>query len=764
MRTLSRLAFLLAGWSLAAGSAAVTAQDDAGPGHEIYDRIGTAKAPTNKTEQERASEAHQARTFEVACEAGNRDACSDLGEAYELGAGKPQNRPVAAILYAEGCEMNHAASCYRLGRVTRIAKRDGVEVDAAAFSRKACDLGSHDGCAAYAYALDKGDGVPEDRELAHTILRRTCDEGGREACRVLAAEILRRDEPGAETASAIGWLERGCREGRIEDCNGLISFRRDINPSPGQLSYSELLHLACMARDAFNCAKLGDLALLGRDIPQDREYANQLHDLACEYATDSLEPSYCAMAQDLRSEAAWNAQCEAGDMHACAKAGAFHNFYGAPLYDAGKAQRLLERACNGGASEACAAAAQIALDDTNSPQPERALALFERGCAAGQEQACERLAHELDSGARLAQDKPRAYALYSDLCAGGYSVACKFLEVRAQIDPDTPLAIADARYIPPLDPNDPDARLAYLPEDERQEIADSCASSTVEFRGEVYSDEVCKSGYYVRNGYELEPGAAPWQALLWRPAGNLSQAQRVACGGTVIRTGWVLTAAHCLLEERGGRYFKIKYSNPETDHTIRLGVHNPRRNEGVIYPIRGIHMHPLFNIRNNYVFDIALIQYDHSNGRKLGTETQSIGILKPDPMPATGSNRRTISNDMPAYTYGWGWTEATNSSSTAALRGAKLKLKSEAACTQITRFEGNFLNSALCATGSEGQQACYGDSGGPLVYYGSPGSGPIVIGVVSAGKDCGIAGDASRYTRVAAARDWIDAVMSGRRR
>lgn len=117
MSTLSRLAFLLAGWSLAFGSAAAPAQDAAGPGHEIYDRIGTPKAPTKKTEEQRASEAHQARTFDVACEAGNRDACSDLGGAYELGAGKPQNRPVAAILYAEGCEMNHAASCYHLGRV-----------------------------------------------------------------------------------------------------------------------------------------------------------------------------------------------------------------------------------------------------------------------------------------------------------------------------------------------------------------------------------------------------------------------------------------------------------------------------------------------------------------------------------------------------------------------------------------------------------------------------------------------------------------------
>ncbi|NQX94337.1 MAG: trypsin-like serine protease [Erythrobacter sp.] len=128
-------------------------------------------------------------------------------------------------------------------------------------------------------------------------------------------------------------------------------------------------------------------------------------------------------------------------------------------------------------------------------------------------------------------------------------------------------------------------------------------------------------------------------------------------------------------------------------------------------------------------------------------------------------NKRPISGGMPTYTYGLGWAEVEQGESTAALMGGKLELVTLDECTDITGFDDEIrLHSMLCAQGRGGSdtQTCYGDSGGPLIHYEDSDLVPRVIGVVRSGRKCGTTGEASRFTLVAAARDWIDQTMSAR--
>lgn len=51
--------------------------------------------------------------------------------------------------------------------------------------------------------------------------------------------------------------------------------------------------------------------------------------------------------------------------------------------------------------------------------------------------------------------------------------------------------------------------------------------------------------------------------------------------------------------------------------------------------------------------------------------------------------------------------------------------------------------------------ACQGDSGGPVVVYDNETKTPTVVGIVSWGRGCALKNYPGVYSRVLAAREWI---------
>lgn len=753
-------AILLGMWLSLLALAAPARAD--GPIPRSYPENGQ-RASTYKSAEKLAAEKAAADADDVACKAGKAAACTALGTAFEDGEGRPQNRPVAELLYRKACAAGHGDGCFNLANLLRDADRDVGPEAVATFTIRACRLDVLAACEVEADALAWGNWGPPDPQAATALRRATCAKGRRESCRALAGVLMGQGGSEADLDEGRALIDRQCRVGDTEACAQAASHWQS-QPEPEAAAQAVLYReLGCTAGDGSACLERGNAVLRpsrGEDASA-RAAALAYFDRACA-RVDYL----CSSAEMLRQWQMLSGDCDAGQQTACRDFAALLTQSGSPLENRPRGLALLGTGCEAGALDMCLPAANAMIGLWNAGEafdPAAYEAYLAKACDADGTIACEVLADELARGERIAQDLPRAAVLYAPQCEGGRDMACGFLEEQAKADPASPLMLASKEFAPELTPEEEaeeeQRRAALARPETAKERAGRCASTAVKFEGRRYKDTICQTvARVIGNGFNVRRGAAPWQALLWRPPllnrQRLVPEQRVLCGGAVIREGWILTAAHCLTDEKG---LSILYGG----HEVRLGLINPLSDEGYSYPIRRIEQHPDYDPAT-FAFDIALVQYDTRAGKR-GSEVLPIAKIRTDPQPL-GS--RAIKTGDPAYTYGWGRTELVGGEKPDVLRGARLSLRDPASCTAATRFGGRDVrrDSVLCADQAKGQrggQACYGDSGGPLITYADPDKVPTIIGVVSAGEKCGTTGTASRYVRVAhpTVQAWLNRVL-----
>ncbi len=284
--------------------------------------------------------------------------------------------------------------------------------------------------------------------------------------------------------------------------------------------------------------------------------------------------------------------------------------------------------------------------------------------------------------------------------------------------------------------NQPWAPIGGVPES--APMADGLAGGAIDLFGRSGMDRVI-------GGTSAAPGEFPWQMLLRRRTpGGFS-----TCGGSLLNQRWVLTAAHCVVDDRGrqhdARSMTITYGS------VRFG-------EGTNVPVARVVAHrdyvPSYDRNRRVAFpnDIALVEVASP------ISATPVTLMTPD---QEGGLARSGHRIGAATVSGWGLVRdrADGGRLATTLQKAELDVFSFQSCARDL-WPDAVWDRQICAGELSGaRSSCNGDSGGPL--HTRVGGGRLVqIGVVSfGGRRCNAPNSPGVFTRVASYQGWINGVV-----
>lgn len=226
-------------------------------------------------------------------------------------------------------------------------------------------------------------------------------------------------------------------------------------------------------------------------------------------------------------------------------------------------------------------------------------------------------------------------------------------------------------------------------------------------------------------GHPTQNGKWPWIVAV------LNRYKEAFCGGTLVSSRWVLTAAHCV---RRRLYVSIgEYDlNQKDENELRLRV-------------RRAVIHPKYNVET-VDNDLALLYLPPS-----ATQHSGIACL---PKP-----RDHLPFKQMCTIVGWGKQSPSDHYGTDILHEAQVPIVTKQVCREVyTDYQ--ITANMFCAGYRRGRMdSCSGDSGGPLLCQDSFGRWTI-FGITSFGEGCGKRGKYGIYTRLPNYVRWIQKVIN----
>ncbi|CAG7834824.1 unnamed protein product [Allacma fusca] len=267
--------------------------------------------------------------------------------------------------------------------------------------------------------------------------------------------------------------------------------------------------------------------------------------------------------------------------------------------------------------------------------------------------------------------------------------------------------------------------------------------------------EIPEKGGRVVGGQNATRNEFPWIATIVIPGTRVS-----FCGGAVINSHYVLTAAHCfwfakiapqqievLLRSHEMDFIDQSSTKPKSEIMKELIATARRIDEAEKtqrFKVVAIKNHPLFT--TEFDFDVALLRLDR-------------------PVNFTGPNR-TTTICLPKFDYkntylgaksqvaGWGLMDEVGNASSQFLQKLEVPVLNLDDCRRVLP-KSLITERMLCAGYMEGgRDSCKGDSGGPLVFQ-KPNKYFEQIGIVSWGKGCARENRPGFYSRVTELTQWI---------
>jgi secreted trypsin-like serine protease len=236
-------------------------------------------------------------------------------------------------------------------------------------------------------------------------------------------------------------------------------------------------------------------------------------------------------------------------------------------------------------------------------------------------------------------------------------------------------------------------------------------------------------------GEPADLGEYPFMVALLLEERGGTDFDKQYCGGSLIASRWVLTAAHC-----------VEFLESPDQIAVAVNrTHLSNSAEGERVEVRAFYIHPDYD-PNQLSPDVALIEL-----------AKPVRGIEPIQLAGAGDDDYEIAGTQ-LTVIGWGNTSTTGHANWPdELRELQVPVVSDADC-DFAYSGGVTVETQLCA-GDKGVDSCQGDSGSPL--FATTTSGDYVqVGVVSWGFKCAKQHFPGVYSEVNSPtiREWIRSV------